>query len=103
MKDWLNIEPLLDVIRSTPDEAYALRLKSDLMDAIDATTKRGQEAIGKLQIVMQERTRALECKRRADEDRADERERTRLKHAAPQMFVNSQIDYGTRDLHQLHD
>lgn len=102
MKDWINIESLLEVIRSTPDDAYALRFKSDLMDAIDATTKKGQEVIGKLQIVLQERSRAIECKKREDEDRADERERLRLQGSTTQMFVNSKIDYGTGDIHQLY-
>lgn len=102
MKDWLNIELLLEVIRSTPDDAYALRFKSDLMDAIDPTTKKGQETISKLQMVLQERSRVIECKKREAEDRADERERLRLQGSAPQMFVNSKVDYGTGDIHQLH-
>lgn len=102
MKDWLNIELLLEVIRSTPDDAYALRFKSDLMDAIDPTTKKGQEIISKLQMVLQERNRVMECKKREEEDRADERERFRLQGTAPQMYVNSKVDYGTGNIHQLH-
>ncbi|MBQ0089905.1 MAG: hypothetical protein KBT27_11315 [Prevotellaceae bacterium] len=103
MKEWFDIESLLNVIRSESDDNSAMHLKCILIDAIDATTKKGQEAIRKLQLVMQERSRALECKKREDEDRADERERTRLQGSAPKLYINSQLDYGTRNLHQLHD
>ena len=102
MKPCINIEHLLDVIRTTQDDDYAMHLKSDLMDAVYTDSRQGREIMVRLQGVMAERARYQEQKQRAEEDRAMANEQTIRQASAPQMYVNSQIEYGSRDIHQLH-
>lgn len=98
MKSPIDTEKLLDVIRTTPDDAFALRLKSTLMDVVNISTKSGSDFMIRLQNVLLERERYQEQKQRAEEDRTVANEMAMRQAGASPMFVNSNIDYGTRSL-----